>query len=259
MVAEDTAQTRGVGTISTLLSNEGMLLPRDFIRKTLSTYAPDGLSHRFPGANRVRRSALVAIGPNHQHHADGHEKLNAQALGMGGVGLNIYGIKDQWSSFLLHLVVLPNNRLASTIGHVYLDCVKKYGAVCITFIVDKGSETGYIYAHQTGLRETYAPDIDSDQFPPAQHVRSVHNTPIEGLWHWFVTLFGIDIKEVIQQGKVTGIYNPGNPIHPQLFNWIWPQILQHQLDKFVEYWNNHKIRYQSTNTYDSDPSPYLMD
>jgi len=27
-VAEDTAQTRGVGTISTLLSNEGILLPR---------------------------------------------------------------------------------------------------------------------------------------------------------------------------------------------------------------------------------------
>jgi hypothetical protein len=98
---------------------------RDFIRDTLSVYAPDGLSRRFPGANRVRRSALVAIGPNHQHHADGHEKLNAQALDMGGVGLNIYGVKDQWSSFLLHLVVLPNNRLASTIGHVYLDYIGK--------------------------------------------------------------------------------------------------------------------------------------
>ena len=82
---------------------------RDFICKTLSTYAPDGLSCQFSGSNRVRRSALVAIGPNHQHHADGHEKLNAQALGMGGVGLNIYGIKDQWSSFLLHLVILANN------------------------------------------------------------------------------------------------------------------------------------------------------
>ena len=99
--------------------------------------------------------------------------------------------------------------------------------------MDKGSETGYIYAHQTGLRwnlpdplfkfdiwhksilrETYAPDIDGDQFPPAQHIKSIHNTPIKGLWHWFVTLFGIDIKEAIQEGKVTGIYNPGNPIHP---------------------------------------------
>ena len=84
-------------------------------------------------------SQLVLI-TNITPMASGHEKLNAQALGMGGVGLNIYGIKDQWSSFLLHLAVLAN--------------------------------------------------------------------------HWFVTLFGIDIKEVIQQGKVSGVYNPGNPIHP---------------------------------------------
>jgi hypothetical protein len=59
------------------------------------------LSQRFPGANRVRRSALVAIGPNYQHHADGHDKLNAQALAMGGVspktnGRHFYYI---WSSF----------------------------------------------------------------------------------------------------------------------------------------------------------------
>ena len=68
------------------------------------------------------------------------------------------------------------------------------------------------------IRETYAPDIDSDQFPPAQHVRSIHNMPIEGLWHWFVTLFGVDIKDAILDGKVTGTYNPGNPIHPYV---IW--------------------------------------
>lgn len=30
----------------------------------------------------------------------------------------------------------------------------------------------------------------------------------------------------------------------QLFYWLWPKILQLQLDIFVEYWNNHKIRYQ---------------
>jgi hypothetical protein len=87
---------------------------RDFIRKILAIHAPDGLSQRFPGANRVRRSVLLAIGPNYQHHADGHDKLNAQALAMGGVSLP------------LHLVVVPNNRLATTIGHVYLDSVGKH-------------------------------------------------------------------------------------------------------------------------------------
>ena len=60
-------------------------------------YAPEGLAHHFPGVNCIPWSKLSALSSNHQHHADGHEKLNAQALDMGGVGLNIYGIKDQWS------------------------------------------------------------------------------------------------------------------------------------------------------------------
>ena len=68
----------------------------------------------------------MAIGPNHQHHADGHDKLNAQALNMGGVGLGIYGIKDQWLSFILHLSTVPNNHLATTIGHVHLDYVEEH-------------------------------------------------------------------------------------------------------------------------------------
>ena len=44
-------------------------------------------------------------------------------------------------------------------------------------------------------------------------------------------------------------------IFRQLFNWIWPQILQYQLGKFVEYWNNHKIRYQSTKPNMSGQTP----
>ncbi|EDR02195.1 uncharacterized protein LACBIDRAFT_309912 [Laccaria bicolor S238N-H82] len=243
-VAEDLTQGNGVGTIATLLCNEGISLPRDFIRNVLANHAPEGLARRFPGANRIHRSALVSIGPNHQHHADGHDKLNAQALNMGGVGFGIYGIKDQWTSFVLALVVVPNNRLACTTGHVHLDTVETTGIIPITFIMDKGSETAYIFANQTGLRAAYAPDIDATRFPAAQHLRSVHNTPIEGLWHWFLKTFGFNVRDFIRQGYLDGIYNPNNPVHPQLFYWLWPKILQLQLDIFVEYWNNHKIRYQ---------------
>ncbi|KIJ90940.1 hypothetical protein K443DRAFT_14814 [Laccaria amethystina LaAM-08-1] len=205
-VAEDPSQGRRVGTIGVLLSNDGTPLPQDFIRNILATYGPEGLSHRFPGANRIRRSTLSSIGPNHQHHADGHEKLNAQALNMGGVGLNIYGIKDQWSSFILHLVVIPNNWLAATIGYVHLDCVEKHKLIPVTFVTDKGSETGIIYANQTGLRVTYTPELDTTQFPPMLQIRSVHNTPIEALWHWFLQTFGVNIKDVIRSGFTTGVY-----------------------------------------------------
>lgn len=62
--------------------------------------------------------------------------------------------------------------------------------------------------------EAYAPDIDAEKFPAAQHVRSIHNTPIEGAWHWFLNTLGFNIKDRIRQGYQDGIYNPGNPVHP---------------------------------------------
>ena len=46
---------------------------------------------------------------------------------MGSIGLGIYGIKDQWTSFLVSLLVVPNNQLACTIGHVHLDTIEKTG------------------------------------------------------------------------------------------------------------------------------------
>jgi hypothetical protein len=65
----------------------------------------------FPGAHTISWSQLSAIGPFHQDHSDGHDKLNAQALQMGNVSLPIYGMKDQWSSFVKHLVTVPDNPL----------------------------------------------------------------------------------------------------------------------------------------------------
>jgi len=61
-------------------------------------------------------------------HGDGHEKLGAQALEMGGVGLPIYGLKDKYSSFILLLRVVPNDRLPATIGHFYLDFITAFNS-----------------------------------------------------------------------------------------------------------------------------------
>ena len=73
-ISEDPSQRRGVGTINTLLGNEGIQIPRyinmlqaislakmvctdlfisDFIHEVMATFTPEALSHRFPGANRI--------------------------------------------------------------------------------------------------------------------------------------------------------------------------------------------------------------
>jgi hypothetical protein len=41
---------------------------------------------------------------------------------------------------------------------------------------------------------------------------SIHNTPIEGIWHWFLQTFGINIKDL--HGFEIGIYNHNNVIYP---------------------------------------------
>ncbi len=88
----------------------------------------EGFTNRMPGSrNQITRKPLTALGPNHQISADGHEKLNAQALDMGGVGLSIYGFRDMWTGYMHKLQVLPNSRDGATIGHVYLDLAEELG------------------------------------------------------------------------------------------------------------------------------------
>jgi len=67
---------------------------RRIIWATLQEQAAEGLSAQFPGARHIRQGCLTSGGPFHELHADGHDKLGAQALQMGGIGLLIYGIKD---------------------------------------------------------------------------------------------------------------------------------------------------------------------
>lgn len=62
----------------------------------------------------------------HQVHVDGHEKTSAQALRMGSVSLPVYALKDQWGAYVHLLITVPNVRLATTCGHIYLDFVETY-------------------------------------------------------------------------------------------------------------------------------------
>ncbi|KAE9391118.1 hypothetical protein BT96DRAFT_832510, partial [Gymnopus androsaceus JB14] len=103
--------------------------------------------------------------------------------------------------------------------------------------------------------EAYGPDIDSAKYPAALHLKSVHNTPIEGLWHWFTNLSGINLKDELRRGYSDNIFHPGNQVHIDLFNWLWPKILQNELNSFTEYWNNHHIRFQAEKPNASGTSP----
>lgn len=132
--------------------------------------ANDGFQYRWAGRRKkLLRKNLVSLGVFHEVNMDGHEKLSSQALKMGPVSIPIYGIRDKWSGALLRLVCVPNARYAVAIGHIYLDFVEEFGgmqdilycpnakltrslAIPIQITVDKGSETGDMYAMHCTLR-----------------------------------------------------------------------------------------------------------
>ncbi|KAI6142393.1 hypothetical protein BKA82DRAFT_4438126 [Pisolithus tinctorius] len=227
-VVNDVNQANGCDPYVSYKHSLCIYLSSDFVHTVLACHAPDGLNAWFPHGKQVCQSTLSAIGPNHQHHADGFVKLNAQALQMGSVGLDIYGIKDQWSSFLLHLVIVPNHQLAATIGHVPLDYITKYMAIPLTFVTDRGSETGIIFANQTALHMVFAPNIDANQYLLFQFLKS------------FLDMKGINVKILLQSGLhcvasfTTHIflYLMDGIAIKQLFYWLWPKILQGKLDSF---------------------------
>ncbi|KAJ7197874.1 hypothetical protein C8J57DRAFT_1442623 [Mycena rebaudengoi] len=221
-----------------------MFLSSRIVRETMLLNDPDGVDARYPGRKKIRHAQLKAHGTWQEIHCDGHEKLGSLALQMGGVGLPIYGMKDKWGGEILDLSVIPDDRNADVIAHVFLDFIETYRGVKIQRIKAQRSETGNIIAIATGLKTAYAPDVDLARYPAFVALKSTNNTPIESLWNWFQDQCGKNLHLQVTKGRDEGIFNPNNQIHVHLFNWIWPPVVQGELDHLTARWNSHVIRRQ---------------
>ncbi|KAJ6473886.1 hypothetical protein C8R45DRAFT_1103556 [Mycena sanguinolenta] len=242
----DATQANGPNYFKTLLQQEGIMIPRDTIRKIMVEHFPLGFDNRFPGKKKspVLRTALNTNGPFHEVSSDGHEKLGKQALDMGDIALPIYGYKDKWSDKIPFLRFVPNSRTAAAIGHLFLDFIQETGAIPVQMTMDKGSEIGWQYAIQDAFRNAFAPDIDVEVYPVCRLIKSVHNTIIEAFWRWLEEKMGLNLKTIILLGKEERIFSADVKFHLPLFYWIFIPLLQAQLDEFCVYWNNHHVRTQ---------------
>ena len=106
-------------------------LNRNSICKIMHDPDPQGIGfdQRYPGVKKknLMRGSLSAIGPFHEISADGHEKLSAQALQMGEIGLPIYGYKDKWADNIIKLSLIPDCQMAGALGHLFLNFVEEIG------------------------------------------------------------------------------------------------------------------------------------
>ncbi|KAJ7903990.1 hypothetical protein B0H13DRAFT_1881929 [Mycena leptocephala] len=226
-VQMDVSQGNGPNYFKTVLQQEGLMIPRDTVRKIM-------LEH-FHLVSKIVSQARKSIS------SDGHEKLGKQALDMGDIGLPIYRYKDKWSDTIHFIQFAPNSRTAAAIGNLYLDFIETAGVILIQMTMDKGSEIGWQYAIQDALRHAFAPNIDPEVYPIRRLIKSVHNTIIEAFWRWLKEKMGLNLKAIILIGKDQRIFSPNVGFHLPLFYWIFVPLLQAQLDEFRPWWNHHRV------------------
>ncbi|KAJ7512411.1 hypothetical protein B0H11DRAFT_1698749 [Mycena galericulata] len=255
-VEKDVSQSNGPNYVKARLKDQLIMVKRDDVRDLMHRFQPLGAEHRFPGnKKKVFRQPLSALGPFHEVSSDGHEKLGQQALKMGDIGLPIYSYKDKWTANVLKLTVVPDCRTNAAVGHLHLDFLEEIGGIPMQTTTDKGSEIGWLCAIQTALREAFAPDIDLEVYPATACIKSVHNTIIEAFWRWLRIKCGINVREHVLRGKTEHIFDANVAFHRDLFNWIFPPLVQAELDDFRTYWNQHKIRPQAEKSMPSGHVP----
>ncbi|TFK17219.1 hypothetical protein FA15DRAFT_711027 [Coprinopsis marcescibilis] len=246
-IQKDITHGTGPHALKSMLQDEHIMIARDTLRLLMKEVAPEGFDLRRPGANRtlIPRLPLLSLGPYQEVSADGHEKLNSQALQMGDISIPIYAYRDKWSGYIIKLVAIPDSRSAAPLAHLYLDLVAECGGIPLQLTTDKGPERGWQQSIQDALRRIFAPDVDPAVFATAMAIMSVHNTVIESLWRWLGVKVGRSLKEIILQGKARHIFQPQCTYHSDLFYWIFIPLIQDSLDSFRTYWNHHRIRTQA--------------
>lgn len=86
----------------------------------------------------------------------------------------------------------------------------------------------------------YAPHLPLNELPAHRFLKSIHNITIERGWLQLVLRWGRNVKTFWHVGD--GIYNPSNPQHFELVQWLWPMLIQCELDMLKECLNSHIVR-----------------
>lgn len=63
------------------------------------------------------------------------------------------------------------------------------------------------------FREAFAPFIDPDIFQAVALLKSIHNIIIESLWRWLQVKAGLNMRDIILQGKEGHLIRTEVPYH----------------------------------------------
>jgi len=226
--------------------NTGIHLKRETIAQVQKMLDPEGVVARHPTSRKIKRVALTSVGPNEVWSCDGHDKLIRY-------GFAIWGLRDKFSRKWLGLWVVPNNRSGIVVAYLWLSLIREMGGMPRQSSTDCGTENTIIYGLVNALKDAFGPHGDPSEKPAHLFLRSVHNIVIEQGWLDFRQNIGHKFPHFCGAGA--GVYEEDNPVHRNLAKWLWPPLMQKELDSFRHYANNHRIRKQKDKRLPSGVTP----
>ncbi|KAF8182784.1 hypothetical protein K438DRAFT_1600522, partial [Mycena galopus ATCC 62051] len=110
---------------------------------------------------------------------------------------------------------------------------------------DCGSETTMLYGIVNAIRDMFQPELAAAGVQAHTYLRCVHNISVECSWLRLRLDFGDNAVLNFNKGQEDGMYDSNDDDHRQLCYWLWPRILQQDLDKWAALRNGIPIRKQA--------------
>lgn len=183
----------------------------------------DPLGTRSRRSRRLHRRTYESSGPDHVWHIDGHDKLKPY-------GLCIHGCIDGFSRKVLWLKASPSNNDPIIIASFFVDTIKHLELQPAIIRSDRGTENVNVAAIQ--------------EFLGGKHFygTSQTNQRIEALWSILLYRGGLHGWREHFQELVADAQFTGSDIDIACVRYCYQDLLQQELNDFVNYWNTHNIR-----------------
>lgn len=208
---------------------------------------PAGPERRLKQLSR-RRGAYIVPGPNYIWSVDGHCKLERW-------GFEIYGAIDAYSRYITIAHCGYTARTGFAVMALYLDVLRQNGIRPKVIRSDKGVETLMLANLHHALAR-----VDSPELPFSDcyfYGTSTSNQRIEAWWGQWTRAKGHYWGDYFKKLEDHRLWVADSTIDQVSLLAVFMPIIRSELGRFVDLWNNHKIRKQAKRPWVVAGQPWL--
>ena len=216
-----------------LTTRYNLHVSQETVRIILQVLDPAGVEARTLRA--FQRRQYSNKGPNYLIHVDGWDKLKT-------FGISVHAAMDGFSRRLLWLKVGPSNKNPRYVLQFFMEYVQNINGVPRAIRADRGTENSLLRIVQVALRSNDVDEMNGER--SFMYGRSVANQRIEAFWSYLNRLcsrFWINLMKDLQD---SGLVDTSNIVHIECIRFCFTDLIQRDMSRVAEMWNQHRIRYQ---------------